>query len=301
MVSADELKLAIQNFLDGYSIEASPFDADKLDELAEVLKPGTSVYVAHLPGTPLSEVIDFAAKIGALGLTPVPHLVSRKFASVGQLDEALARLEQLQIDHALVIGGDQPVENAAFDGSLEALETGLFEKHGFRQVAVAGHPEGSKAIGDELAARVLIEKAKFAASAPFRVNITTQFGFDPVAVTDWEAETSEAGVTMPIHVGVAGPASLRQLVRFAMKCGVGASARMLMTRTGATANLLRTQAPDDLITHFARHRLDDPSSRLAKIHFFAFGGIVKTARWANAVVAGEFEINEKGTGFKVQN
>jgi methylenetetrahydrofolate reductase (NADH) len=129
------------------------------------------------------------------------------------------------------------------------------------------------------------------------VRLVTQFGFDPKAVTDWEEATTRSGIDLPIHAGMAGPASLRQLARFAMMCGVGASARMLMTRTGATANLLRTQAPDELITHFARHRVAHPDSRIARAHFFAFGGIVKTARWVNTVLEGRFELNGQATGF----
>ncbi len=76
---------------------------------------------------------------------------------------------------------------------------------------------------------------------------------------------------------------------------------MLTTRAGATVNLLRTQAPDALITYLARHRASDPSSRLVKVHFFAFGGVLKTARWANAVVAGQFKFNSQATGFDVSN
>src|SRR5690606_29115154 len=107
------------------------------------------------------------------------------------------------------------------------------------------------------------------------------------------------GVRLPVHVGMAGPSSLRQLVRFAMKCGIGSSARMMATRTGATANLLRTHAPDELIVHFARHRASMPASRLERAHFFCFGGVLKTAEWANSVLAGRFELNGRGDGFQV--
>src|SRR5690606_9437642 len=126
--------------------------------------------------------------------------------------------------------------------SLEVLQTGLFKKYGFKRVGVAGHPEGSKAIGEARVKQALHGKAEFAKEAGFEIYIATQFGFDPRAFIDWEAETTADGITLPIHVGVAGPASLKQLARFAMLCGVGASARMLATRTGAMANLLRTQA-----------------------------------------------------------
>jgi methylenetetrahydrofolate reductase (NADPH) len=301
MAEKQDLKAQIISFLQDYSIEATAHDADKLGEFPDLFQPGTAIYVAHLPGLPIDDVVDFAGRLRALGFRPVPHIVARKLESREQLASSLARLEQLGVADALVIAGDQAIDNAAFDSTLEVLETGLFEKYGFREVGVAGHPEGSKAIGEQRVREALMAKTRFAATAPYRMHITTQFGFDPVAVTDWESATSTEGVDLPIHVGMAGPASLRQLVRFAMKCGIGSSARMLMTRTGATANLLRTQAPDELITHFARHRADNSSSRLSKAHFFAFGGVTKTARWVNAVLAGRLEMNSQGTGFQVES
>jgi hypothetical protein len=52
-----------------------------------------------------------------------------------------------------------------------------------------------------------------------------------------------------------------------------------------------------LVTIFARHRAENPATRLIGPHFFAFGGVVKTANWANAVRAGQFTVNRQETGF----
>jgi methylenetetrahydrofolate reductase (NADPH) len=300
-VSRDELQGAIRAFLRGYSIEATPHDAKHAAEFERVLQPGTAIYVAHPPGVSLDAVVNFSGELKAQGFVPVPHIIARKLESRAQLERALEALGKLGVDEALAIAGDIAVPNAAFDSSLEVLETGLFSRYGFREVGVAGHPEGSKAIGEQRVAQALAGKAKFAETASFKMRIVTQFGFDPDAVTEWEETTRAAGIELPIHVGMAGPASLRQLAKFAMMCGIGSSARMLMTRTGATANLLRTQAPDELVTHLARHRAVNPASRLRKAHFFAFGGVLKTARWANAVVAGTFELNREATGFDVSD
>ncbi|HEU4619776.1 MAG TPA: methylenetetrahydrofolate reductase [Gammaproteobacteria bacterium] len=300
MESRDDLKQAVASFVEGYSIEITPHDADKLPAIAEALKPGTSVYVANLPGVPLDTVVKLSGRVKQLGFNPVPHIVARRVESLDELDRALAELQSLGVNEALVIGGDVAAPKAPFDSSAEVLQTGLFAKHGFRAVGVAGHPEGSKAIGEARVEKALRDKAELAKTAGFEIRIVTQFGFDPEAVTEWEARTTAEGIALPIRVGMPGPASLRQLARFAMVCGIGSSARMLMTRTGATANLLRTQAPDELVTHLAKHRAQHPSSRLKGTHFFCFGGVVKTANWANAVAAGQFELNAKATGFEVR-
>jgi methylenetetrahydrofolate reductase (NADPH) len=298
-LSRDELKSAISAFLSGYSIEATPHDAKNAAEFPSALKPGTTIYVAHPPGIAIDAVVEFSGQLKAQGFVPVPHIIARKLESREQLDRALAQCQQLGVDEALAIAGDIAVPNNAFESSLEVLETGLFGHYGFREVGVAGHPEGSKAIGEKRVAEAVAGKVAFAKTAPFKMRFVTQFGFDPDAVTDWERTTRAAGIDLPIHVGMAGPASLKQLVKFAAMCGIGSSARMLATRTGAMANLLRTQAPDELITHLARHRAAYPDSRLRRAHFFCFGGVLKAARWANAVLAGSFELNREATGFTV--
>jgi methylenetetrahydrofolate reductase (NADPH) len=301
ILTNDELSKQIVAFLTDYSIEVTPHDDGKLDQIREVLSPGTAVYVAHPPGSPIDDVVKLAGKVQKLGLRAVPHIIARKLESRGQLEQALAALQGLGVDHALAVAGDITAAQPAFDSSLEVLQTGLFSKYGFREVGVAGHPEGSKAIGEERVEKALRGKAAFAATADFKLYFATQFGFDPTAFTDWEAQTTAKGITMPIHVGMPGPASLRQLAKFAMLCGVGASMRMLTSRTSAMANLLSTQAPDEMVTYLARHRAAHPDSRLKKVHFFAFGGVVKTARWANAVLSGRFVLNSQATGFRVED
>jgi methylenetetrahydrofolate reductase (NADH) len=301
MATNDELTKHIVDFVRDYSIEITPHDSGRLDEIRGVLSPGTAVYVAHPPGTPITDIVQLAGRVQKLGLRAVPHIIARKLESRGQLEEALAALQGLGVDHALCVAGDITAAEPAFDSSLEVLETGLFSKYGFREVGVAGHPEGSKAIGEARVDQALRGKAAFAASASFKVYIATQFTFDPEGVAAWESSTTAAGITMPIHIGMPGPASLRQLAKFAMLCGVGASMRFLTSRMGAMANLLSQQAPDEMITSLAKHRAAHPDSRIKKIHFFAFGGVVKTARWANAVLSGRFVLNKEATGFRVED
>jgi methylenetetrahydrofolate reductase (NADPH) len=250
---------------------------------------------------PIDDIVTLAGRVQKLGLKATPHVIARKLESREQLERALARCQELGIKNALCVAGDITADKPAYDSSLEVLETGLFAKYGFRAVGVAGHPEGSKAISAERVEQALRGKIEFAKTAPFELYFATQFGFDPQPFIDWEAATSAKGVTLPIHVGMPGPASLRQLAKFAMLCGVGASMRMLTTRTSAMANLLSTQAPDEMVTALARHKGANPQSRFKKVHFFAFGGVVKTARWANAVISGRFVLNNQATGFRVED
>ena len=300
-MTSDETKAHIAAFLRDYSIEITPHDAAKLDAIRAELRDGTTVYVAHPPGVPIDDIVELAGRVQQLGLTATPHVIARKLESREQLERALARCQELGIHNALCVAGDITAEKPAYDSSLQVLQTGLFKQYGFRNVGVAGHPEGSKAIGEERVEQALNGKAEFAKTAGFNLYFATQFGFDPQPFIDWEAATSAKGIHLPILVGLPGPASLRQLAKFAMLCGVGASMRMLTSRTSAMANLLSTQAPDEMVTALARYKGANPQSRFKKVHFFAFGGVVKTARWANAVISGRFVLNNQATGFRVED
>jgi methylenetetrahydrofolate reductase (NADPH) len=297
----DQLKQHISAFLRDYSIEVTPHDAGKLDDIRAALADNTSVYVAHPPGVPIDDIVALAGRVQQMGLKATPHIIARKLESREQLERALSKCQELGIRHALCVAGDITADKPAYDSSLEVLQTGLFGKYGFAEVGVAGHPEGSKAIGEERVEQALRGKAAFAETAPFKLYFATQFGFDPQPFIDWDAATKAKGIKMPIHVGMPGPASLRQLAKFAMLCGVGASMRMLTSRTSAMANLLSTQAPDEMVTALARYRGSNPQSRFEKVHFFAFGGVVKTAKWANAVISGRFVLNNQATGFRVED
>lgn len=298
-LTGDALLAQVQAFVSNYSIEATTHDEGRFDEIAAELKPGTRIYVAHVPGTPIDDVVSLALRFKEAGFNPVPHIIARKLSSPEQLEAALKRLEAGGIDEALCIAGDIAVDDNAFDSSLEVLKTGLFGQYKFREIGVAAHPEGSSAIGEARVAEALAGKVEFAKTAPFQMRFVTQFGFAAKAFIDWENQTSAQGIDLPIHVGLAGPASLKQLARFAVVCGVGASARMLKTRTSATANLLKSKAPDDMVVDFARHLAANPDARIRNPHIFAFGGVAKSARWANAVRDGRIKFNKKESGFEI--
>ncbi|MDX1562778.1 MAG: hypothetical protein R3305_07610, partial [Gammaproteobacteria bacterium] len=135
-LSGDSLREHVQNFLSDYSIETTTHDEAKFDEIAAELKPGTRVYVAHVPGTPIDDVVALAIRFKQSGYRPVPHIIARKLSSRDQLEGALAKLQQAGVDEALCIAGDIAVEDNAFDSSLEVLQTGLFGEYGFSEVGV---------------------------------------------------------------------------------------------------------------------------------------------------------------------
>ncbi|MEX2524015.1 MAG: hypothetical protein WD750_03585 [Gammaproteobacteria bacterium] len=299
-LSTDELRTAIANFIKGYSVEATTHDLDRVCSYPEFIPAGTCVYVAHIPGAGIDDVIEMAGRLRRQGYEPVPHIVPRRLRSEAELTRALEQLREKDIDHVLVIAGDVPTPEGPYTCAMDILSTGLLEQHGIKTLGIPGHPEGNAVIKDKVLEEALDEKARFAADSTMDVHIVTQFGFDTTAIPAWEAAICKRGITLPIHVGMAGPTTLKRLMDLSVRCGIGASLRMLTKRTRAVTNMLKVSGPDRIITAYAGYLAANPDSRVERAHFFALGGVEKTAKWANAVVEGRITLNKDESGFEVQ-
>lgn len=280
-------------FMAGYSVEATRPAAPDIAALA-ALKRGTPIYLSALPNRPAQECIDNAIRLRAAGLEPVPHVAVRNFASTEALDDFLARLNgEAAVDRVLVIAGDRS-EYGPFRCALDAIDSGLLRRRGIRTVGIAGYPDGHPRISDDELRRALAAKIAAAESTGLVVEIVTQFCFDAGAIMDFVARLRAFGFDHRVRVGLAGPTSLTSLMRYASRCGVRTSAQALARRAGLMRQMFTMTTPDDLIRTLA----EAPLPGIVP-HFFAFGGIPATSRWAHAVASGRIKI-ETDEGFHVE-
>ncbi|MCI0436250.1 MAG: methylenetetrahydrofolate reductase, partial [Gemmatimonadetes bacterium] len=228
-----------------------------------------------------------------LGFRAFPHLVARRVASESALDGALGRLREHGVTRAMLVAGDLSTPAGIYASTLDILESGRLAAAGIDTLGVAGHPEGHKRIGSTLLWRSLRQKQEYSELMGARMHIVSQFGFNPGALVDWERQLTEHGIVLPVHVGIAGPASLKTLIRYAMLCGIGASLNALMANLSAlsTARHLVTSA-DEMLLAVVRAREGAPARRFVQPHFFSFGGAQETVRWLLALREGRFEIDE---------
>lgn len=289
--SIEQLKGAVRSFIEDFSIEATPHALSELDSYPQFLAPGTTIYAAHPPKSSLDDVVDLAVRLQGMGYRTVPHLAVRRVESEAQFIRALTTLRKAGIDQALVIAGDLDRPVGPYHNTLQLLETGLLPDHGFNTVGIAGHPEGSRDVDSTILRKALQEKAQFAADSDLQMYIVSQFGFNANAVAEWEAATTGDAIDLPVHVGMAGSVPMKDLLRYAVLCGIGASMRMLLNKPGGLAEKIKLKSMDELILAFAGHRLSHPDCRFVRAHFFAFGGAERTARWLQSVSAGQFDID----------
>ena len=277
----------------GFSVEATRPSAADIAALG-VLARGTRVYLSAVPNRPADESLAAAVQIRSAGLEPVPHVAVRNFASAEALDTFLTRLNgEAGVETVLVIAGDR-AEHGPFRGALDVIDNGMLRRRGIRRIGIAGYPQGHPRIGNDALNRALADKIAAADATGLAVEIVTQFCFDAGAILDFVARLRGFGFEHAVRVGLAGPTSLTALMRYASRCGVCASAQGLARRSGLMRQMFALTTPDDLIRTLA-----DTAPADIVPHFFSFGGIPATARWASAVADGRIALDAAG-GFRVE-
>ena len=199
----------------------------------------------------------------------------------------------------LLIGGALSQPLGEFSDTMQLLDTGLFDKYGITRIGVAGHPEGSPDITDTGIQAALAWKNAFAERTGASLHIITQFCFEAAPVIAWDKRIQAEGNRLPVYIGLPGLASLKALIGHARACGVGPSVRFLTRQARNVARLLTVSAPDRLVTALAKYRASDPRCGVRGVHVYPLGGLKKSARWAQAVVDGRFEMRADGQGFDI--
>ncbi|EEW26039.1 methylenetetrahydrofolate reductase [Rhodobacter ferrooxidans] len=273
----------VEGFLQGYSIEVMPRTAEKVEDFRALLPKGTRVYVAHIDGTPIADMVATAKRLHREGFPVMPHFPARIIKDRATLADWVARYQgEADVKQALLLGGGVNTPAGEFDASMQLVETGLFD--GFERLHFAGHPEGNRDIdadgSDRMVMQALRWKQAFADRTDAQVAIATQFCFEAAPVIAWADRLAAEGIRLPIHIGIAGPAKLQTLIKFAISCGVGASLRVLQRRAMDVSKLLSPYEPDEMITALTAHKARHPGFGIESVHFFPLGGIKTNAAWA---------------------
>ncbi|MEM6481858.1 MAG: methylenetetrahydrofolate reductase [Pseudomonadota bacterium] len=275
----------LEAFLDGYSIEVMPRTAEKVESFRDLLPEGTRVYVAHIEGTTIEDMVATAKRVAGEGYAVMPHFPARIIKDQATLEDWIDRYQgEAGVDQALLLAGGVASPHGEFDSSMQLMETGAFDRAGFKRLHVAGHPEGNRDIDPDGSMKNVEEalrwKQAFAERTDAQMALATQFAFEAGPIIDWVNGMTEAGITLPVHIGIAGPAKLQTLIKFAIACGVGPSLKVLQKRAMDVSKLLLPYEPTDVLTELAAYKAANPDFGIEQVHFFPLGGIKTNATWA---------------------
>jgi methylenetetrahydrofolate reductase (NADPH) len=274
---------AVSRLAQQASLEANVHDERYLDECKSLVAPDTRMYVSHLPGQSWQDTCQTSIAVRRAGFNPVPHIPVRLLESDHTLHVILDTLStHASVNELLLISGDYPESRGPYSAVIELLRQFPFERYGINTLSLAGHPEGHPKVALPIIRAAEIEKCIMAIARGFRCRLVTQFFFEADPFIEWCNEQELRGMHIERIAGIAGPASVSTLFKFALRCGVGPSLRALGVKPGAILKLLGDHKPDALVQSLAAAQLASPQL-LSGIHLFCFGGMLKTCKWLQAV------------------
>ncbi|MCU1067825.1 methylenetetrahydrofolate reductase [Stenotrophomonas maltophilia] len=265
-------------FINAFSLEVSAKAMPALRAEAARIPRGTVISIPWLASEDDDARLAAARTVRALGFEPMPHLSARRIRSRAALERFLERAaSEAGVEKCLLIAGDLSAPAGPYADSTSIIETGLLERYGIKVVAIGGHPEGHPVMTAEDRWRVLERKCQAIEARGMAPLIITQFAFDADIVLAWLDALRARGITVPVLVGLPGPASIARLARYAAMCGVGASASMLARYGISIGRLLGTAGPEVFVDRLVKG-LTDAHGPVSP-HFFPFGGIAPSLEW----------------------
>ena len=284
----EKMSTNFKDFISGYSIEVVPNSAAKIESFKEILPINTRVYIAHLETENIATMVATAKRISEEGFKVMPHIPARIIQNQTMLNDWISMYQsEAGVKEALLIAGGSTKPVGDYDSSMQLIESGLFDKAGFKRLHIAGHPEGSKDIdpdgGMKNVSEALSWKQEFSNRTDADMAIVTQFCFDADVVNKWAKNIQEDGIDIPIHIGIAGPAKLQTLLKFSVECGIGASMKILTKRAKDITKLLLPYEPTQIINALAIFKDNYPDFNIEQVHFFPLGGIKRTVDWVDEV------------------
>jgi methylenetetrahydrofolate reductase (NADPH) len=247
--------------------------------VAEWVPAGMTVTVTASPVKGLEPTIELTERLAGRGYRVVPHLAARSVTSDAHLAQIVERLLACGVSDVFVPGGDASHPAGPFDSALPLLER-LEEMGGpFGQIGITGYPESHPKIHDDITIQAMWDKRKHA------TYIVSNVCFDAARLGRWIQRIRARGVTLPLYVGLAGPAERTRLLRMAAVAGASESARFITRHPGWILRFLVPggYSPDRLLERAAAV-LAAPESGVAGLHLFTFNQLREAEQWRRAAL-----------------
>lgn len=267
---------AIAQVLDDPTFEMIPLS--NASEQARHLPSGARVSITASPNKTLEDSLELAGMLVDRGFRVTPHLSARMTVDLAHLERLLARIEACGIESVFVVGGDAEYTGAFYDG-LSLLEGMERIGHGLK-LGVPCYPEGHPQIPEETLTAALASKQRHAAW------MTSQMCFDADALADWSTTVREAGIDLPLVLGLPGAADRMKLLGISGRIGVGRSLSFLRKNTALVSAFVKPGGYDpaelliDLGERLGSERLD-----VVGCHIYTFNQCDNTEAWRQSFLA----------------
>ena len=268
----------IETLLRGPRFEVLPTKGTE-EAVQEWVPAWMTVTVTASPVKGLDATIDLAEKLAAHGYRVVPHLAARSVTGEEHLADIVGRLKAAGCDDVFVPGGDATHPAGPFDSALPLLERLAEMGNPFSRVGITGYPESHPKIHDDITIQAMWDKRRYASY------IVSNVTFDAAGLGRWIGRIRARGVTLPLQVGLAGPAERTRLLRMATVAGASESARFITRHPGW---ILRFWVPGgyspDRFLDRAAPAITAPGAGVAGLHLFTFNQLQQAELWRRAAL-----------------
>ena len=250
----------------------------------EALPAGAEVSVTCSPAKGIEETQRLTEELQGKGFVAIPHFSARMVRDHAHTVELAAWCRQLGLEKIFIVGGDAE-EPGEYIGAVEFLADFLTTDHGLTTIGVTAYPDGHVFLSDEKLRWALHEKQRLLAEAGVNGYCSTQMCFDPDAIAKWLRTEREAGLTMPVHLGISGVVDKTKLLTMGARLGIGDSLKYLRKNMGAVVKMMTTVSydPNDLLLPLSSDLLD---LGVTGMHVFTFNQVEATNAWREEVLAG---------------
>lgn len=250
------------------------------DEKALAIPPASTITITCSPKFGLERTLEHVIRARESGHRVVPHLAARMVEDEAQLQRFLGILSSVGVEDLYVVGGDGADPVGKYSEAFHILEAIQELDHDLQRIGVGCYPEGHPNIAEDELVDALQRKQ------PYADYMVSQLCFDAATLTGWLRTMRQAGITLPVRIGVAAPLQTRKLIELSLKIGVGSSVKFLTKQHGFVGNLLlgRSYTPESLISQIVEETGFDELG-IEGLHLFSFNQIDATVEWQRRIGA----------------
>ena len=246
--------------------------------VADWVPAGMTVTVTASPVKGLEPTIELTERLAARGYRVVPHLAARSVTGDAHLARDHRPADGRRRGRRVRAGRGRLAPGRAVHGALPLLERLAELGQPFGRVGITGYPESHPKIHDDVTIQAMWDKRRYA------TYIVSNVCFDPAALARWIGRIRARGVTLPLYVGLAGPAERTRLLKMAAVAGASESARFITRHPGW---ILRFWVPGG----YSPDRLLDRAAAagraglgVAGLHLFTFNQLQQSEQWRRAAL-----------------
>lgn len=264
--------------IEGLTFEVIPLKS--LDAALDALPERSRVSVTASPAKGQDATCEITERVMAMGHDAIPHISARLVADRSRVSELASWFRSAGIETMFLVGGD--VESPGAYADAAAFLADLLDcDHGLRMIGVTAYPHGHPLIADDVLHDALHAKQSLLASAGIDAYCSTQMCFDASRIEQWLRSERQAGLTLPVHLGISGVVERSKLLTMGARLGVGPSLRYLRKNRAAVIKLMTSPNynPDQLLKPLSACLGE---LGVTGLHVFTFNQVAATAAWQSS-------------------